>query len=69
MNGTTDQDMKSGILSSINWDAFMPAIKDFVRLREDEVIAGILVSEIGLKVKIDRKRRKYTRKEQTETSI
>lgn len=64
-NGTTEADMKNtSAFIGVPWDALTPAIKEIIRLRDDEVIDGFSASDAGLKVKLSRKRI-YTKKSKT----
>jgi len=45
-----------GVISAFSWDSMLPTITQFVRLRPDEVIDGLIVSESDIKVKISRKK-------------
>lgn len=66
LNGKTAEEVaKSDITMSVNWEALIPALSEFVRLREYENIEGLLVSDTDIKVKIGMKRgrRVYKTKE------
>ncbi|MBA3673462.1 MAG: hypothetical protein H0W75_00645 [Chitinophagaceae bacterium] len=58
LNGKTIEEVQKadGVIISINWDALIPAIESFVRLRPDEVIDYLSVSEVDVQVHISRKR-------------
>lgn len=56
LNGSTEIDLKSGITMSINWDALLPSIQSFVRLRPDEIINGLVINETDIRVVITRKK-------------
>lgn len=56
-NGKTETDLKeTGVSISVNWDALLPTIGEYVRLRPDEIIDGLIVSDTDIRVKISRKR-------------
>lgn len=55
-NDITEIEKTDGVISAFPWDALMPTINQFVRLRDDEVIDGLIVSDIDVKVKISRKK-------------
>ena len=46
----------NGVFMAFSWDALIPTISEFVRLRPDEVIDGLVVSDTDIKVKISRKK-------------
>lgn len=60
-NGASEVDLKTGLIQNIPWDALMPKIKESVRLREDEVISGLIVDDVSIKVKISRKKGRKTK--------
>ncbi|MBS1915705.1 MAG: hypothetical protein JST87_05470 [Bacteroidetes bacterium] len=51
----TDIKNIAGTAIEISWDELLPAIKQNIRLRDDEVIDGIIVTEEAIKVNISRK--------------
>lgn len=55
-NPESEIEKMDGVISALSWDAVLPTISQFVRLRSDEVIDGLVVSESDIKVKISRKR-------------
>ena len=60
-NGTTDADFKSSYKQSVNWDALIPAISEFVKLRKEwEVINGLIITDTDIQVSIGRKRGRKT---------
>lgn len=52
-----------GVISAFSWNALLPTITEFVRLRSDEVIDGLVVSEEDIQVKISRKKGRKTKKQ------
>lgn len=62
-NGSTDQDITgSSVFTSIGWDDLLPAIKQIIRFREDEIIDGFLISDEGIKIKLSRKKGRKIKK-------
>ena len=56
LNGNSEVDSKSAVVMSVNWQALMPTIESFVRLRPDEAIVALSVNETDIRVMISRKR-------------
>lgn len=57
-NGKSEADINKvdGVITSVSWDSLMPKINEFVRLRPDELIDGLIVSDTDIRVKISRKK-------------
>lgn len=56
-NQTTESDMNSGgVFTYISWESLLPAIKEIVRLRDDEILDGFIVTDEHIKVKLSRKK-------------
>lgn len=57
-NGKSESEVEevSGVITSVPWDALLPKINDFVRLRPDEVIDGLIITDTDIRVKISRKK-------------
>lgn len=53
--GITHADLDFGIMSEIRWDTMMPFLKLAFNCADDEKIAGITVTEEGIKAKFKRK--------------
>lgn len=49
-----------GVFMSVAWQQLLPAINEIIRLRDDEVLDGFIVSENGLKIKLSRKKGRKT---------
>ncbi len=61
-NGIEVPDFKSGVVMAVNWQALLPTIESFVKLRPDEIIEAISVNETDIRVKISRKKgRKHSK--------
>lgn len=45
-----------GVILAFPWDAMLPTISQFVRLRPDEQIDGLVINNVDIKVKISRKK-------------
>lgn len=61
-NPESEIEKMDGVISAFPWDSLLPTIKQFVRLRPDEAIDGLVVSGTDIKVKISRKKRCKTKK-------
>lgn len=59
----------SGVFMSVSWDALLPQISDFVRLRPDETIDGFLVNETDIRVKISKKKGRKSRVVKTDSQL
>ena len=51
-----------GEIQSINWDALLPKISEYIRLRSTETIEGLIVNESEIRVVIGRKRLRAPKK-------
>lgn len=62
-NDTPESEVENlnGVITAFPWDSMLPTISQFVRLRPDEVIDGLVVSETDIKVKISRKKGRKTK--------
>lgn len=70
LTGKSESEIENNmIFSSMNWDALMPTINQFARLRPDEVIEGIICDEAGIKVTIGRKKGPKKGSKQKSTSV
>lgn len=63
-NGHTDSEIEKvdGVIVSVPWDSLLPAINNFVRLRPDEIIDGLVINDTDIRVKISRKKGRKTTK-------
>lgn len=57
-NGNQESEIEkvSGTIISVNWDSLLPTISSAVRLRDDEIIDGLVINDVELRVKISRKK-------------
>ncbi|MEO8824098.1 MAG: hypothetical protein ABI366_11050 [Ginsengibacter sp.] len=60
-NPESEIEKMDGVIMAFSWDAMLPTIGQFVRLRPDEQIDGLLVSNVDIKVKISRKKGRKSR--------
>jgi hypothetical protein len=51
-NEKTIEELEKDIPSFINWDGILPTIEKMCRVRSDEVINGLVISDEGIEVKI-----------------
>jgi len=56
LNESTQEDVTKSVSSFINWDGIMPEIERLNRVRSDEVITALIISDEGIEAKIGRKR-------------
>jgi len=57
LNGKTEEEMKTNpIKTFIDWDELMPQIAHAIRIRDDESIEGLQITNKGIMVFIIRKR-------------
>ncbi len=60
-NNKTESDLKeTGVCMSVNWNALLHTIGEYVRLRPDESIDGLIINETDIRVKISRKKGRKT---------
>lgn len=65
-NDSTPEQVKEvgGTILSVPWAAVLPRIEESIRLRDDEQIIGLIVSDVDIRVKVGRKRkRRYVKKQ------
>lgn len=56
-NGVSENEITGGgTFTSLSWEDLLPAIGNIIRLRDDEVIDGFVVSAERINVKLSRKR-------------
>lgn len=53
----------NGLVISVNWAALLPTISHAIRLRDDEVIEGLVVNDTDIRVKLSRKKGRKTKSE------
>jgi len=63
---TENQVESVGEIQSINWDALLPKISEYIRLRSTETIEGLIVNESEIRVVIGRKRLRAPKKVKSE---
>ena len=62
-NGKTEEEIDKDIPSFINWDGLLPTLESMCRVRSDEVINGLIVSDEGIEVKIGRRKGRKVKSE------
>lgn len=58
LNGKSPEEIEqmNGVVMSVNWDSLIPVIGEAVRLRPDEVIDGLIINDVDIRVSIGRKK-------------
>lgn len=55
-NPEAEIEKMDGVITEFSWDSLLPSIGSLIRLRPDEIIDGLVVTDESIKVKISRKK-------------